>query len=313
MSSADQAVPARGAMSAPGAVEYALLAAISFAWGTSYMFTKIAVGVVPPFTLIAARTLIAALAVLIVLAARDAFPRFSRRDLAAFALVGLTVNAAPLTLIALSVSYVHSSVTAITMALVPLITAFLAVFRGEYPTARNVVGILVGLAGIFVLFGPEAFMSFGDSARGLAAAVAAAVIFSASLFVSGLLRHHDSTTVAAGSLSAAALWTLPFALIVDGVPDAMPTAGVLGAVLVLALWNTAASSLLLFALVARAGATFTSYNNYLVPVVAVACGSAFLGEPFTPQSAAGVALVLAGVAISTIRRRPPAPPLPPAA
>ena len=82
--------------------------------------------------------------------------------------------------------------------------------------------------------------------------------------------------------------------------------------LVLALFNTAAANLLVFALIARTGPAFTSYNNYLVPAVAVACGSLFLGEAFTIQSAVGVALVLAGVAVSTVSRRAP-PALPPIA
>jgi drug/metabolite transporter (DMT)-like permease len=64
MSSQDAAAPARVRQSAPGATEYALLAGISLAWGTSYMFTKIAVAAVPPLTLIAVRTVIAAASML---------------------------------------------------------------------------------------------------------------------------------------------------------------------------------------------------------------------------------------------------------
>ncbi|MDP3897828.1 MAG: EamA family transporter [Mesorhizobium sp.] len=297
---------------APGAVEYALLAALSLAWGTSYMFTKIAVGSVPPFTLIAARTLIATAAMLLLMRINGKRLPLSRRDLAAFALVGLAANGAPLTLIAISVSHVDSSVTATTMALVPLITALYAVFWGDYPTPRNIAGIAVGLAGIAVLFGPEAFLAFGDSTLGAGAAISASIIFSASLFLMALVRHHDAMTVTTMSLGSAALWTMPVALFVDGVPSALPTAGVLAAVMVLALWNTATASLLMFALVPRAGATFTAYNNYLVPAVAVLCGTVFLGEAFTLQMAGGVGLVLAGVAISTFRRRQADVPLPPA-
>ena len=75
--------------------------------------------------------------------------------------------------------------------------------------------------------------------------------------------------------------------VVEGVPAALPDAPVLAAIIVLAVFNTAGANLMLFALVPRAGATFTSYNNYLVPTVAVICGTLFLGEPFTAGSAAG--------------------------
>jgi drug/metabolite transporter (DMT)-like permease len=145
------------------------------------------------------------------------------------------------------------------------------------------------------------------TARGLVSAIGASMVFAASLFAMALVRHHDALVVTALSLTSAALWTIPIALLVDGVPQALPGLGVMGAVLVLALWNTAASNLLMFALVPRAGPAFTSYNNYLVPAVAVVCGTIFLGEPLTFRAVIGVVLVLAGVAISTFRLRPSLP------
>lgn len=294
--------PARANM--PGAAEYGLLAGVSLAWGGSYMFTKLAINVLPPFTLIAARTTIAVILLLAMLALRRKRPPLTRRDLGALALVGLTTTAAPLCLIAVSVSYVHSSVTAITMALVPIVTALLAVFRREYPGWWTALGIAVGLGGIIILFGPSTFVSFGDSARGAVAAIAAAVIFSGSLFATGLVKHHDPLTVTTASLMASALFTVPLALLVDGVPTAPPSGDIILVVLVLALVNTAGSSILMFTLVRRAGATFTSYNNYIVPAVAVIFGAIFLGEAFTVQSFFGVTMVLAGVAISTLKRAP---------
>lgn len=300
MSSANGSGPA----ATPGAAEYALLLAVSLTWGSSYMFTKIAVSEIPPITLIALRAGIAAVVMSAILALSGRMTRLTWRETGIFALIGLMVNAAPLCLIAISVSFVESSVTATTMALVPLITAVLAIFRGDRPTSRNILGIAVGFAGIVVLFGPRALTGLGDSAMGAVAAITAAVVFAASLFVSGLARRHHPLLVATASLVSAALWTIPIALLADGLPSVVPGSHVIGAIVVLALLNTAAASLLVFALVARTGPAFTALNNYLVPAVAVAFGSVFLGEAFTVQKAFGVALVLAGVAISSIRRKP---------
>lgn len=300
-----------GAPAAPGAAEYALLAGVSLCWGTSYMFTKIAVSAIPPLTVVGLRASIAAAVMIAVLLMSRVAWRLTARDVAALALVGLTVNAAPLSLIAISVSLVDSSVTATTMSLVPLITTAFAMFRGEYPGPLTVLGILVGLVGIVVLFGPRALAGMGDSVWGAVAAVSAALIFSGSLFASGLVRRLHPLLVTAASLFFTALWTLPAALLHDGLPEALPAAGVVAAVVVLALINTAAASLLVFALIARTGPTFTALNNYLVPAVAVVCGSLFLGEALTVQKVGGAALVLAGVAISGLRRRPAAAPVPP--
>ena len=53
------------------------------------------------------------------------------------------------------------------------------------------------------------------------------------------------------SLVSAALWSLPVALFVEGVPAALPDAPVLAAIVVLAVFNTAGANLMLFALVPR--------------------------------------------------------------
>lgn len=287
---------------APGPVEYLLLGGISLAWGTSYMFTKVAVAEVPPLTLVMLRLIFASVVMLAYVRLRGlAWP--PRRDLGLFALVGLLSNAAPLCLIAVSVSYVNSSVTAITLSLVPLVTVWLGVFVGMRPDVRNVIGIALGLVGVFVLFGPDAFASFGDGTRGLIAAAGAALVFSVSLFVSRRVRHLDPSMVTAMSLGMAMVWSIAIALAIDGVPRTVPSTAVVGSILVLALWNTAAASLMMFGLLGRATPAFTSYNNQLVPGVAVLCGTVFLGEPLTLVSIIGVALVLLGVAVSTVRTR----------
>jgi drug/metabolite transporter (DMT)-like permease len=286
----------------PGAADYMLLGGISLAWGTSYMFTKIAVAEVTPLTLVATRIAIAA-AVVVTYALLRAIPFPSRRDVATLVLVGLLSNAAPLALIAVSVSQVASSVTAITMALVPVITLWLGVFAGSRPDLRSLAGIALGLAGVIVLFGPDALTSFGGDTLGLVAAVAAAFVFSASLFASRRVRHINPVMVTAVSLCMATGWSMLLALAIDGVPGRLPPLPVAGAIVVLAVWNTAGASLMMFGLLGRATPEFTSYNNHLVPAVAVICGTVFLGEPMTLVSVVGVGLVLGGVAVSTIRPR----------
>ncbi len=289
--------------SVPGPMEYGLLGALALAWGTSFMFTKVAVDELGPFSLVSVRMLIASVLLLALLAFRPPATPISRRLYVVFALLGLISNALPLGLIALSVSHVDSSVTATTMALVPLVTMVMAIFTGEHPSLWRLIGLLVGLAGIGVLFGPQTFLSFGSGAKGALAAFGAAVSFSFSLFVMRLVSRHAALTVAALSTVAAALWSVPIALLFEGLPRALPGGRAIGAVLVLSLVNTAGANLLLFAVVRRAGASFTSINNYIVPAIAVLFGSAFLGEEITLRGIFGVAVVLTGVAISTINTR----------
>ncbi|WP_293866014.1 EamA family transporter [uncultured Alsobacter sp.] len=287
----------------PGLVEFALLGGISLAWGSSYMFTKIAVTALPPVSLVAGRTVLAA-AVMAAVALAKGGVRLPWRELPVFAVVGIASGALPLILIATSVSYVNSSVTATAMALVPLWAGVLAAALGQRPTPRSLVGLALGFAGILVLFGPQALAALGDSARGALAALAASLVFSSSLFLSRRVRHRDILTVATVTQVMSALFAVAVALVVDGLPTVIPSASVLGAVAVLGIANTALANLLLFILLARAGAGFTSLNNYLVPTVAVACGALFLGERLTAASVSGAGLILLGVAVATLPALP---------
>ena len=283
----------------PGPIEFALLGCISLAWGSSYMFTKIAVTALPPVSLVAGRTVLAALVMAAVAVVRGGV-RLPWSEWPVFAVVGIASGALPLILIATSVSYVDSSVTATAMALVPLWAGVLAAALGQRPSPRSIAGLLLGFAGILVLFGPQALAALGDSARGALAALAASLVFASSLFLSRRVRHRDIMTVATVTQGFSAAFAVAVALLVDGWPAAFPSPRVIGAVAVLGIANTALANLLLFILLARAGAGFTSLNNYLVPTVALACGALFLGERLTAGAIAGAGLILLGVAVATL-------------
>ena len=68
-----------------------------------------------------------------------------------------------------------------------------------------------------------------------------------------------------------------------------------GAIVMLGVVNTALAYAIYFRLIADAGATFASLNNYLVPIVGVAAGSLLLGEHISGGAAVGLAMVLGSI------------------
>jgi drug/metabolite transporter (DMT)-like permease len=103
------------------------------------------------------------------------------------------------------------------------------------------------------------------------------------------------TTVVA--LAAAALSLLPFAA--AQLPSAFPSWEVVGALLALSIGGTSVGYVLYYALLSGAGASRSILITYLVPAIALAYGALLLGEPVTVAAVAGLALVLAGVALGT--------------
>jgi drug/metabolite transporter (DMT)-like permease len=89
---------------------------------------------------------------------------------------------------------------------------------------------------------------------------------------------------------------LPAAAILEHPWTASPTMTSLGGIAALGLLSTAVAYLLYFRLLARVGATNLLLVTFLLPVVALALGAAFLGERVPPIDLLGLALILAGLA-----------------
>ena len=61
---------------------------------------------------------------------------------------------------------------------------------------------------------------------------------------------------------------------------------------------------MLFHLVQLRGASFVAYSNYLIPVFAVMWGAAFLDEALSPQTGTALLVILAGLVLTQVRKRP---------
>jgi drug/metabolite transporter (DMT)-like permease len=112
---------------------------------------------------------------------------------------------------------------------------------------------------------------------------------------------------AAATLLIAAVIVVPVALWLDRPWTLMPAGSSVAAVIWLGIAPTAVATVLYFMLIRSAGPSFMSLVNYLSPGVAVMLGLLVMDE--TPQVYAyfGLALILAGIAVSQWRRTVRAP------
>jgi drug/metabolite transporter (DMT)-like permease len=106
--------------------------------------------------------------------------------------------------------------------------------------------------------------------------------------------------LSACQLLAAAGW-LAVALAVSGARVPHPGVVSLTGLAILGVLGTGVAYVLNYQIIASEGATIAATVTYLLPVVAIVLGTAVLGESVTVADLAGIALVLAGVALT--RRR----------
>ncbi|MBK9431985.1 MAG: DMT family transporter [Sphingomonadales bacterium] len=104
--------------------------------------------------------------------------------------------------------------------------------------------------------------------------------------------------VATGQTAMAALFMLPVVLLFDQPwAMAMPRLDSTLAGVTLALLSTALAYILYFRLIDRAGASNAQLVAFLMPILAVILGIAFLGESLSSGQIAGAGLIAVGLAI----------------
>jgi len=294
--------------------QWALLGLLAMLWGGAFFLSKVALGELPPFTVVLVRFGVAAAAMLaVVRLTGQRMPR-SLRVWAGFALLGLLNSFLPFSLIAWGQVHITSGLASILNAATPLFTALVAHALGqERLTAHRVVGVLLGLGGVAVLIGPGALQQMGVHTWSELAIVGAAVSYALAGTYGRRFRAMPAVVPVAGMLTTAALMALPIALVLDRPWTARPSLPVWGALLALALLTTALGFWLYFRLLSSAGATNVMLVTLLIPVTALLLGSLVLDEPVTTTAFAGMALIGAGLlAIDgrRLRRRPALRPRP---
>ena len=280
-----------------GAQDWGLILLLSLLWGGAFILTEVVLERLLPFTVVLGRVGFAAIALwAIALVAGHRFPT-SPGLWGAFLIMGMLNNAIPFSLIVSGQTAITGGLAAVFNATTPLFSVILAHFLtgGERITWNRLGGILLGVAGVAVLMGPEALAGLGEVGIGQLLVLGAALSYACAAIYGRRFRGLPPTVIAAGQVTCATFLILPLALILDQPWNFSPTLATWGALLTLSLVGTAAAYMIYFRVLASAGATNLMLVTLLIPVSAIAMGVAFLSEPVGPRDLAGATLILGGL------------------
>jgi drug/metabolite transporter (DMT)-like permease len=272
-----------------------LFASMCVIWGIPYLLIKVAVEELSPAMLVLARTAIAALLLLPIAAVRSELRPLLPYWLPVLAFAAIEI-ALPWLLLGVAEQSISSSLTALLIAGVPLVGAVIARTTGarERLGVQSALGLLLGLVGVAAIVG----LNLEGGALPIAAMGVVAICYAVGpVIIQRHLAGVPALGVIAASLGVTALVYVPIAAF--SVPDAMPSAEVVGSVLGLAVVCTAVAFLLFFALIAEVGPVRATVITYVNPAVAAVLGVAILGEHFTVGMGVGFVLVLAGSVLAT--------------
>jgi drug/metabolite transporter (DMT)-like permease len=284
---------------------FAALVVVYVVWGSTYLAIRVGVRDLPPGILAGTRYLLAGL-VLFPVALRTGAAQLrrtdrpGRRQWLGCAVVGLLLLVCGNGGVTFAERTVPSGMAAVLVATVPLwMVVFGVLIDGNRVTVAAGLGLLMGLVGVAVLAG-------GGPLHGHWVGLLVILGASAAWGLGSVLGHHlalprRALLGAAMQMLVAGVVLLAVATATGEFGDVRWSSVDLDSWLALA-WLVVPGSILAFtaygyALAHLPIATVSTYA-YVNPVVAVALGTALLGEAFTPRDAVGTALVVLSVALT---------------
>lgn len=280
---------------------WVLFWSLALIWGLPYLFIKVAVADLSPTVVVFGRVALGALLLLPVAAARGQLGalRPYLPWVLTFAVVEIAI---PFWMLGWAETRISSSLAALLVAGVPIVSAVLARALGldDRLTGMRVVGLGVGIVGVACLVGLDV-----RGGQWLAVAAVGLTVLGYAcgpIIASTRLAGAPSLAVTAVALGFNGVWYAPFAWAQR--PAAPVPAAAWVAVAVLGVLCTAVAFLVFFQLVAEVGPARMTVITYINPAVAVLLGVAVLGEPVTFGLLVGFPLVLLGSWLAT--RRAPA-------
>jgi drug/metabolite transporter (DMT)-like permease len=198
------------------------------------------------------------------------------------------------------------------MGVIPLFVIILAHFflPDEKLTRMKALGFITGFIGLLIVLGPEKILRFegqGMALIGETAILIACVSYAVHALLARRIPFQGPVEQAAAVCLSGGGMGLIFASLYapQGLSHATPLAFL--CVLGLGILPTALATLMVYAIVRSVGVSFIAYSNYLVPVYALGFGAAVLGESLSLNVGIGLALILAGIAASRMRKLRPVP------
>ena len=280
-------------------------------WGSTWLFIKLGLEDLPPFTFAGIRFVIASTILFCLVGVRRLSLPHKRSDWVLLASTGVLAFCINYGLLFWGEQYISSGLAALLQATIPVFGLVIAHFYlpGERMTLPRVIGIAMGVTGVAVIFSNQLSVA---GPRALAAS-AALVLGSASAAYSNVLvkargKHLDPAIIAAGQMLFGLIPLLLIGIPLEGNPFHFHWTGMaIAALFYLAIVGSVIAFLLYYWLVQNMDVTNTMLIALVTPVVAVTLGMLVLNEELNWRTLVGGAMIMSGISFVVLRRKKEAP------
>lgn len=283
---------------------HVLFALMCLIWGATWIAMKVGISAVPPILFAGTRFVAAGLILLGWLALAGRPRRIASGHWGRLAVATVLIVAIPYALLFWGALHVSSGLAAVLdLSFIPVALLAVAVLLGEETfRARQGTAIVVGIAGLALLFGPKALAGAGAGGSlelwGGVAIVASAIIYGiGSVLARPLLRAYDPVLVSGMTILPGGVLLTAGALLLE--PRAVEALSLRwgwvawSAWAFLVLFGSVVAYTIYMRLLRDWGASRAGSYAFVSPVIAVLLGVAVLGEQVGLLEGAGMVVMLA--------------------
>lgn len=275
-------------------------------WGSTWMFIKLGLQDLPPFTFAGVRFVIASLILAAVVAVRrKPLPR-GREQWGLIAFTGILSFTINYGTVFWGETRISSGLAAILQTLIPVFGFVIAHYYlpEERITVLKLCGVALGIAGVALIFSNQMTTEGPAALWGSVAIVAGAFsVAYANVLVKARVKWIDSATLTLGQMICGMTPLLIIGLTTEGNPFKLKwTWLALLSLGYLALVGTAIAFLLYYWLVRNIKVTNTMLIPLVTPFIAVVLGMLVLNERLTWRVIIGGAVIMAGIGLIVTRR-----------
>lgn len=273
--------------------------AIYVIWGSTYMMNKVAVAELPPFKIATIRFVVAGLIIFGIAKMMKISLAITKKQLTNTAIGGFFFLTFGNGVVVWALKYVDSGFAALEISAQPLVVLIMMrVLQGIKIEASSVIGVILGVIGIYLLVSQKEILSREGTALGML-----------MIFACMLSWAYGSLFVAKADLPANFFVNTGYQMFTGGIMLLIVSL-VLGETWTLpTVWSTNVQWSIILLIVFGSIVAFTSFNyllksvspekvatnTYVNPIIALILGWYFLDEQITVQSIIAAAVLLTGV------------------
>jgi len=273
--------------------------AIYVIWGSTYMLNKIAVLELPPFKLASIRFVSAGLIIFVIAKLMGTSIRITKKQFINTTIAGFLFLTFGNGVVVWALKYVDSGFAALEISAQPLVVLILMrIFQGKKIQTMSVIGVILGVIGIYLLVSQKEIISKENSVLGILMIFACMISWAyGSLFV-GKAELPNNYFVNTGYQMVTGGFMLFIASLLFGeiwVPFSDWSMRVKWSMLILILFGSIVAFTAFNYLLRSVSPEKVATSTYVNPIIALILGWYFLDEQITLQSVIAAAVLLTGV------------------